>query len=700
MSLEPRPSVRSASGYRRVSIHPDEGEMRSIDGVVHVHPRGEEDPDSDPDLRISRRVTEDFQRRCGNAIPPQWKPQNPEELQTHFSTMNRETQSHLARQHSAKKQFFHLLWKILLRWFATFVLSAGMLVTFYEFEKVMILDKSQKRWFNALSTGLYLTLGLNLAGSFKGMATIIRWKLLSRKSHSLEEVDFILGISSLIKVFRFGLHSLKGRPLRAFLCFLWLLINCIGRLSVALTGLTYSYDSADAFFSTPGQVAISDLSYFWPSNDTSEKPAPGAEYSTAHAWGLSSILLGNSEESHFGEFAHVLENHDGQWRYYFREYSPTNQAISHKSDRYITVSTTCNYFPVIKGQNGTTDSITYRNGTEEIELKDVGYHSRGVTTWLNLRSDLLGNAEWYCGPRCAAMAAIQYLPYDPNLDADIEKRDDDDEDDQNSDSNEYGSYFSCTIDISEVHNAKIPEHHLPDRMAVIAAGAIGSQGYANGYNTSWASVGYYEGTMWGERVEGDAERMAELGGQFACGVIASRDQFGSSTIKAQGNKPAIGVLLKIKWPETIAILGGILLAQLIMGLMVILWSTTVICKADSYLATARLLRPIVERLGPNGCYLTGQEISSTFEGRVVYGVRVDPSGTRHHLDIGEDITVKKHFPEGWYDGEEDSMYPKSSTSCQETKSLERAGIVRDKTSTPRLRRRRIIKKTRRGTVFV
>lgn len=44
--------------------------MRSIDGVVHVHPRGEEDPNSDPDLRISRRVTEDFQRRCGNGRNP------------------------------------------------------------------------------------------------------------------------------------------------------------------------------------------------------------------------------------------------------------------------------------------------------------------------------------------------------------------------------------------------------------------------------------------------------------------------------------------------------------------------------------------------------------------------------------------------------------------------------------------------------
>lgn len=58
--------------------------------------------------------------------------------------------------------------------------------------------------------------------------------------------------------------------------------------------------------------------------------------------------------------------------------------------------------------------------------------------------------------------------------------------------------------------------------------------------------------MWGERVDGDAERMAVLGGQFACGVIAARDQFGSSTIKAEGNKPAIGVLLKIKWPETVS----------------------------------------------------------------------------------------------------------------------------------------------------
>jgi len=63
-----------------------------------------------------------------------------------------------------------------------------MVFAFYYYEKIKILTKADKRRFNAVSTGLYLTLGLNLAASLKGMAVIVRWKLLSRKAHQLEEV--------------------------------------------------------------------------------------------------------------------------------------------------------------------------------------------------------------------------------------------------------------------------------------------------------------------------------------------------------------------------------------------------------------------------------------------------------------------------------------------------------------------------------
>jgi hypothetical protein len=47
-----------------------------------------------------------------------------------------------------------------LRWFASFVLSIGMVVCFYEYEKVKILDTYAKRWFNTVSTGLYLTVSI------------------------------------------------------------------------------------------------------------------------------------------------------------------------------------------------------------------------------------------------------------------------------------------------------------------------------------------------------------------------------------------------------------------------------------------------------------------------------------------------------------------------------------------------------------
>lgn len=119
--------------------------------------------------------------------PPKWS-RTPTELQTHYLAMGENAQSQLARKHHPRKQFVHLLGKILLRWFVSFLLSAIMVVAFYEYEKVKILDTKAKRWFNTVKTGLYLTLGLNLAASLKGMATIVRWKLLARKRHQLEEV--------------------------------------------------------------------------------------------------------------------------------------------------------------------------------------------------------------------------------------------------------------------------------------------------------------------------------------------------------------------------------------------------------------------------------------------------------------------------------------------------------------------------------
>lgn len=52
-----------------------------------------------------------------------------------------------------------------MRWFVSLVLAGMMMLCFWQYEKIKILSHDQKRWFNALKTGLYLTLGLNLAVS-------------------------------------------------------------------------------------------------------------------------------------------------------------------------------------------------------------------------------------------------------------------------------------------------------------------------------------------------------------------------------------------------------------------------------------------------------------------------------------------------------------------------------------------------------
>ena len=106
----------------------------------------------------------------------------------------------------------HLLEKVAVRLVWSILLSGAMVGCFKYFENVKVLNDLEKNVFNVLSTMIYLTMGLNLAvglpplfvyrrlsntdywclyqGAFKGMATMLRWKLLARKSHNLIEVDY------------------------------------------------------------------------------------------------------------------------------------------------------------------------------------------------------------------------------------------------------------------------------------------------------------------------------------------------------------------------------------------------------------------------------------------------------------------------------------------------------------------------------
>jgi hypothetical protein len=77
-------------------------------------------------------------------------------------------------------------------------LISGLYGTFAMYQKHGIMGESAKMFYNTLVTGLSMTLGINIASSFKAIAVDVRWWILSRKKRSIEEVCLQSTVQSLI----------------------------------------------------------------------------------------------------------------------------------------------------------------------------------------------------------------------------------------------------------------------------------------------------------------------------------------------------------------------------------------------------------------------------------------------------------------------------------------------------------------------
>ena len=158
----------------------------------------------------------------------------------------------------------------------------------------------------------------------------------------------------------------------------------IGRLSVALTGLTYSYDSFGAVSSQPGLANITDWSSFAQRDAVSRSfvSTPEAERYSAHAYGLFSAILESRDLTVPGEGdpnepeAQPIEiASNGSFFYYFREWNPKpknpHNNLAHKSDRAVQVYANCTYYPLVQGQDGGSDTVSYLNGTTNHTLRAI-----------------------------------------------------------------------------------------------------------------------------------------------------------------------------------------------------------------------------------------------------------------------------------------------------------------------------------------
>lgn len=332
-------------------------------------------------------------------------------------------------------------------------------------------------------------------------------------------------------------------------------------------------------------------------------------------------------------FTQTLYSDDSQdyVMYRFIDQNPDNSLIQIPSDRTINSTSVCFAYPVIDGGYGNQTNITYNeNGTNQtLEMGDKV--SPGATTYIS-------ETSLTCGPRCTRVMAFQAAD-GLNVDKPM--------------------FFDCNSTVSHVNfDNSAPSGNdsmfdMPDEQAHIAAGAIGWTGFFYVNDTREVQL-YEQGSIWAPPGDMANTDVAYLISEFTMGAVGALDDHGHRR-NVSGEEPFYALHVTVEWKWAASLLGVIPLIHFLAMIAVIAWANKAIIKDDSHLATARLLRPVVEKLGPHGCMLTGAEIARQFHLRVMYGYREPaPRSDVRHLDIldeGEKIEYQRAFPRGNYDGE-------------------------------------------------
>lgn len=310
------------------------------------------------------------------------------------------------------------------------------------------------------------------------------------------------------------------------------------------------------------------------------------------------------------------------------------------TDRTLSASGTCQSWPITVGGDGSSSNITVSIdgmsvdkilpvavGTSQTTFEtDPTIGKQTVQTLDSLRYTKLRLVAG-CGVGCSTIEAFEAAT-------------------------DFPWYYICNVTVSNVTNARIPEHDVGIGLLNLASAAIALQGYgasslSNNTNSQFQS--YPAESSFGVPMNGSAEGMAMQLSRFAAGVI-SGTAYNNPNVIVAGMEPQLGVVLSIpKWSLVHVILIITVGVQLGLFLIAAFLAHNVMIKEDSYLAIARLLRPMVERMGDEGTTATANEICAVVGGHDEYIYSVKKSGEDvWQTDIGQERRVKA-FPIGKYD---------------------------------------------------
>ena len=605
------------------------------------------------------------------------------------------------RSFSRKKQRRRIFINGLLQWSITLVIVLAQFGVLYGFSSADFLSKGQKYSFNAITTLLSLALGLAVVSALKSYAKLMSWRFLASGYHDLQDFELIMNCDSqtqVIKLFWAGRKNGSiGLNKTQLLCAISLILVIGLQITIGLLGLTYSIDSANEWYTySYGNVSRVDLSNIYQDstyNITRVQDQTGA----ANYYGMVGqsfpayeLALG---KGNYGQQVIYTSDNTSSFFYNYVDMdvpdikSTTTAVVS--SDRYTRVNATCTELDIISGgyligNDSVTSDLTFNDLVGQQQSLRVYGQTLLTSTYITNTSDVTA-----CGERCSQVYVLQ-TGYDATLNGVI------------ADQKDISPHlYSCNSTVSEVFNPNTCEADwqcsLSDQFARYLAGSIGLSGiiipgsslqyrtYSAGSPLSWDGFPYDNSSV-----------QAQAIARFATGAIAAMDSAGPR-ITVPGYYPVSTVGLTVEWKWAIPVLCVVPAIQMVVLMLVCIFANGALIKDSGYLAAARLLRPVVDKVGDHGCALTSDELARELGNfKIVYGVKT-PAGT----DTGYDSSIARDadwhvgviaetegygkqaeegwsanatFPEGRYDGRGSSI----SSYLSETASEDDEDVIDEK----------------------
>jgi hypothetical protein len=567
----------------------------------------------------------------------------------HQLLMKEKTSESTSRQYLYKTQRNRLLRLTVGEWLNTLVLCVAYFGILYAYSKKLTISVPQRRVFNALTTGVSLLLGVNLAASLRSYAKLVRWRMLAASYRPLETFDLVMGCDSLVNVLKLLLKAKNSQ--RKYLpsktqvyCFLWLLVHLAVTILVGIIGLNYNLDtSQDYVLLKTGTVSIVDLNSLSTGDYLSDLGA-------VQEWGVRGEVTTALDLSGISEYTSSYFTDDaGYTLYYFQDSNAKDSSQSGVSARYFQAQAYCSSYKVTEGQYGNLSYVVYNgDGGKKINQSLPAVPGPGgLLTMSQLNST--------CGPRCVDIQAFQAGALEEDGADDLLE----------------GMFFVCNNTVPQVgvDTGTLTSPYLViDLVATMLAGAIGWNDLPP---VSISGTGLDEYELYSNisdfgfvQTPSDTDMANAISG-FTMGAVAIMDASPGMARKdvSNGREPIPAQILTVQWRFAGAILAVIPFIHFWTLLAVIKWANHAIIKDESHLAIAKVYQSLLHRrLGDRGCLLRGDEMVEVLGNpSVAYGWSWNPDSAREHegsmhVDVFEEDSshnakVDRPFVEGWYDGE-------------------------------------------------